>query len=96
MDTKQFIAYMPQVLRLIALASQVVPQTAAVSKYLTILAAIAEQGVKAYDDLAALKELVEAMVAQKRDPHDEEWLALKLRSDAAHAAIQDYNFDSEG
>lgn len=41
--------------------------------------------------LKALKDAIEEMVLEGRDPTDAEWEALRKRSDAAHERIQAYN-----
>lgn len=53
------------------------------------------QGEAGADALHDLTDDIQAMVAEGRDPTDDEWSALKARSDAAHAAIQAYDPDAD-
>lgn len=94
-DVKFFLAVLPQVISLIAEASRLIPTAGAVPKYLDLLAAIVGQGERAYSELSGLRELIAAMVAQQREPNEDEWTALQTRSDIASATIQSYDFDSE-
>jgi len=63
---------------------------AAIKAVLDLAAFAIERGTEGADQLKALVADLQAMVAEGRDPTPEEWSALKLRSDAAHAAIQNW------
>lgn len=60
----------------------------AISSLLKLVASLLKKGDEAKADLIALKEQIEKMVAEGRDPTPDEWDALRARSDAAHDAIQ--------
>lgn len=59
-----------------------------VGSILNFAASLIGQGEAGMVELQKLTDEVKAMVAAGRDPTDEEFAALKARSDAAHAAIQ--------
>jgi hypothetical protein len=59
-----------------------------VSKTLAYAATLLEKGAEGEEKLKELTSELQVMVAEGRDPTSDEWDALKLRSDAAHAAIQ--------
>lgn len=65
------------------------PRFVAVAKILGMVSALTADSIKARDALMALRAQVELMAEENRPPTDEEWAALKARSDAAHQAIQD-------
>jgi len=65
------------------------PRFLAAGKILQLAGALTADTVKARDALAALRSQVELMAEEGRPPTEDEWAALKARSDAAHAAIQD-------
>ena len=59
------------------------------SELLGLLGTLISEGDDALDDLRAFAEQVEAMAAAGRGPSPTEWSALRERSDAAHAALQE-------
>lgn len=59
-----------------------------VDELLSLGAALIEQGDIAVTQLQELTTQIENMVAAKRDPTEVEWAALRARSDAAYAIIQ--------
>jgi len=63
-------------------------KTQTVSRTLSYAATLVEAGAQGEEKLKELTADLQGMVAAGRDPTSDEWDALKLRSDAAHAAIQ--------
>jgi hypothetical protein len=59
-----------------------------VGRVLALAAFAVERGEAGRKQLEELCAKVDVMVAQGREPTDQEWLELRARSDAAHAAIQ--------
>lgn len=66
-----------------------------IPKYLDMLAAIVERGGVAKEELVALKAHINQMVAEDREPTQEEWDTLRGRSDDAHATIQNADLSEE-
>lgn len=62
-----------------------------IATWLDLAARLIKSGDKAEAALVELKEQIEAMVAEGRDPTPEEWAELKRRSDDAHSRIQDWS-----
>lgn len=62
------------------------PET--INKWLDGLAAVFSRGEPTEDGLRVLKEGIERMVKEGRDPTPAEWDGLKARSDKAHKTIQ--------
>jgi hypothetical protein len=91
----QLLTLLPTVLNLISLAIQTTGASASVPKYLTILASLVGQGAKAYDELTHLTALISQMVAEKREPTEDEWSVWENRSNLAHQRIQEYDIDAE-
>lgn len=60
----------------------------AIKSVLDLAAVALERGEEGAEQFRELVAQVQAMVAGDRDPTPEEWDALKLRSDKAHATIQ--------
>ncbi len=63
---------------------------AAVKSVLDLAALAIARGSEGADQLRALTEQVKAMAEEGREPTPAEWEDLKLRSDAAHAKIQEW------
>lgn len=61
---------------------------AAIVTALGAVAALIEGGEEASEELHALTDQIKGMVADGRNPSEEEWASLKARSDAAHAVLQ--------
>jgi|SRR5882672_336522 len=95
MSNGQFWLMLPQVINLVAAAVQYAGVNPAVPKFLGVLAQISAQGEAAYDALTQLKDLVVRMIAEGREPTDDEWEALRIRSEVASDTIQSYDFDNE-
>ncbi len=93
-QTTRLLQLAPQLLNLVALASETAGQPT-IARYLTLAGALFQQGVRAYADLVALKDMVQTMVREEREPTADEWNAFKQRSDVAHSVIQSYNIDAE-
>lgn len=90
----QLLALAPSVLGAVAAATAVNGPTT-VSRYLGLAATLIGQGASAYNSLVLLKNTVQRMVAEGREPTDDEWAAMEGRSNVAHSAIQDYDIDAE-
>ncbi len=86
---------LPALLDAIAAASSLTGASPAVGKYLTLASALLRAGSKAYDELHSLTKLVNVMVHENREPTDDEWASLAIRSKIAHEAIQGYDIDKE-
>jgi hypothetical protein len=59
------------------------------SELLSLLGELASRGKEGQKELKAFTATIEEMVANNRAPTVEEWEALRARSDAAHAVIQE-------
>lgn len=92
--TRLFLRLLPQ---LITMASELtrVAGNGTISRILDILGALAARGEGAYDDLLQLRKVISAMVADDREPTEEEWRLMQLTSDDLHASIQSYDFSAE-
>lgn len=87
--TASIMSAVPSFLRAIAAAPAASSfLTPAVDGLLLAGAALVERGDEAVQELQALTDQIKAMTQAGRDPTADEWTALHLRSDAAHAAIQ--------
>lgn len=58
------------------------------AEYLDLASTAAQRTEGAREALIALTTQIQGFVAENRDPTDEEWSALRARSDAAHETIQ--------
>lgn len=65
------------------------------AELLGMLDQILMRGEDAYEDLVELAETIQGMVDSNRAPTPAEWAALRARSDAAHAVLQDAKEDLE-
>ena len=78
----------PELLRTIATAAQSFLGPV-VSEVMSAAPALIESGDAGAVALNDLTLQIKGMIAAGRDPTEAEWNALKARSDAAHAVIQD-------
>jgi hypothetical protein len=65
----------------------------AITKWVTFLGALLEQGDVTTAELNALKDHINQMVLECREPTAEEFEVLKARSDAAHETIASWSAD---
>ena len=97
--TEQVLEMLPQILALTSTAAKLfsgsVTGAGTVGKYLDVLAVVVAQGQHAYNDLVSLRELVQVMVNEQREPTNDEWRVMEQRSLAAYDRIQNYNIDAE-
>lgn len=70
------------------IASSKVASGSNVGMLLNLVSDAIKLGDAGYEALVSLNSEVAAMAAAKTDPTQDQWDALKARSDAAHAAIQ--------
>lgn len=59
-----------------------------VSEAIDLVTTLAAEGALTQQKLQAITNTVKAMVDEGREPTEEEWAALRARSDDAHAVIQ--------
>lgn len=82
------LSLIPTVLRTLDAAVTAWRDSPVIHSILGAIANLVERGEDGAVELSALNDQITAMVSANRDPTDEEWAALKARSDAAHAGIQ--------
>lgn len=92
---EQTLAAIPDFLRAVSVSLGAVAgdpahggKGAAIVMALNAVAALIEGGEEASQELHALTDQIKGMVAEGRNPSEEEWATLRSRSDAAHAALQ--------
>lgn len=59
-----------------------------VAEWAQLLSDLVGTGGAADADLVALRDQIEQMVAEEREPTADEWASLRGRSDSAHETIQ--------
>lgn len=79
---------LPQILTLLQAATTQTNLHPVIPKWLGILATVLQQGEGAISALIALREQIETMRENDREPTEDEWRTLLQRSDLAHMAIQ--------
>jgi len=88
-NVNQALLLVPDLLRALAAAPASSSfLTPSIDSILNSIAALILAGEAGYEGLQALNDQIKAMIAANRDPTQEEWDALKARSDAAHAVLQ--------
>lgn len=79
-----------QLFSVLAIATNRDGVSPAVPRWLNTLAAILESGSRGRQALLELRDQIETMVLEDRQPTPDEWATLTARSDAAHDIIQGF------